>query len=462
MRITPITYNPFIQKTNKPNTYRRSQTLGFGNITGVDTISFGRSAKNAEVLRELMAYKIPDMYSGKILLNPKDMENLICRHVFSRSISEIVKTLTPYENCLHNVEQQFFSIIKSAAVKRPQAKLAEIMEEIAPIHYTRLRNIQMPYFKELDLLSAEMPEDARKKYKELMDITESKLNNEPSWEPFSAKEFNYKLKRIAEEIEAGNNSEEITIIKTIIYLASKMPEKTPEELEAIKSIPSKFYRTKKLRAQQALVRQRSELLKQIEVLQMNSALNNNFELSRLLQQTRSKIFNIPVKTSFNRKSFIYELKKITDTLKDTKLAHKMVKTAVKLPTSHDDLSAFVVKSSDYSSAKIGYNLISPSEGSIEHLIPFHKDGHDLISNYGLASKYYNSDRADKSMAQYLRAHPEAYKNCQKQIDRLIELYRDGTFSKIGLSKWYIINFAQQMYKLSPPEKRMVLDLGRLI
>ena len=42
------------------------------------------------------------------------------------------------------------------------------------------------------------------------------------------------------------------------------------------------------------------------------------------------------------------------------------------------------------------------------------------------------------------------------------LYKDRTFEKIGLSKWYIINFAQQMYKLSPPEKRMVLDLGELM
>ena len=86
----------------------------------------------------------------------------------------------------------------------------------------------------------------------------------------------------------------------------------------------------------------------------------------------------------------------------------------------------------------------------------------MLSNYGLASTYYNSERADKSMAQYLRQHPEAYKNSQKQINRLIELYKDGTFEKIGLSKWYIINFAQQMYKLSPPEKRMVLDLGELM
>ena len=463
MRITPIIYRPnIIRKTNSSNNCRYSQAEGLRAPSPIMPVQFRRSAKNAEVLRELMAYKIPDMYSGKILLNPKDLEHLISSHVFSGPISKIIEAVEPYRNCLHTVESQVFSIIKSAATKRPQAKLAEIIEDIAPIHYTRLRNIQTPYFKELDALSTEMPEDTRKKYKELMSITESKLKNEPVWQPFSAKEFNYKLKRIAEEIEAGNNIEEITVINTMRHLASKMPEKTPEELDTIKNLSSKVVRNRKLRNQQALVRQRNELLKQIEVLQMNSPLNNNFELSRLLQQTRAKIFNIPTKTSFNRKSFIYELKKITDTLKDTKLARQMIKTATLLPTSHDDLSAFIVKASDYSSSKIGYNLLASAEGSIEHLIPYNKNGLDLLSNYGLASTYYNSERADKSMAQYLRQHPEAYKNSQKQINRLIELYKDGTFEKIGLSKWYIINFAQQMYKLSPPEKRMVLDLGELM
>ena len=462
MKITLINYNPFISRTNKVNANKYSQPIGLGGVLPADTVSFGRSAKNAETLRELMAYKIPDMYSGKTLLNPKDMENLISSHVFSGPISEVVKALEPYKKCLHKVENSVFSIIKSASKTRPQATMAEIIEDIAPIHHTRLRHIQTPIFNQLHTLSKEMPEEQRKEFKALMDITDKKLNNEPILQPFSAKEFNYKLKRIAEEIESGNNQEKISTMHTIQSIAAKMPEKTQEDILMAKQIPSKVLRNKKVKNQQSLIRQRGELLKQIESLYLNSPLNDNFEFSRLLDQTRGKIFNIPVKTAFNRKSFIYELKKITDNLSDTKLARKIIKTATALPTSHEDLSAFIVKASDYSSSKIGYNLIAASEGSIEHLVPYNKDGHDLISNYGLASKYYNSDRADIPLTQYLRLHPEAYKNTQKQVNRLIELYKDGTFDKIGLSKWYIINFVQQMYKLSPPEKRMVLDLHNLL
>ncbi len=465
MRITPISYNFTTRKanTNGKNylTYQPINKNDVCPISIVNSVSFMRSAKNAEVLRKLMEYNIPDMYSGKTILNPKDMEKLVSSHVFSGPISKVVEAILPHEDCLHDVERKVFSIIKAAAQTRPNAQLAEIIDDVAPLHYARLRYIQTPVFKQLKTLARDLPDEARENFKNLMALTAKKLNNESVVQPFSAKEFNYKLKRISEEVEAGNNFEEISTMNSIMHIAQKMPEKTKEDIMLLNNISSKAHRNKKLRTHQSLVRQRGESLKQIEALYLNSPLCDNFELGRILAQTRARIFNIPTKTAFNRKSFIYELKKITDSVEDTKLAHKIIKTALKLPTSHEDISAFIVKAADYSSAKIGYNLIAASEGSIEHLIPYVKDGHDLISNYGLSSKYYNSERSDMPMAHYLRRNPKVYNNCQKQVDRLIELYNNGTFDKIGLSKWYIINFVQQMYKLSPPEKRMVLSLQNL-
>ena len=464
MKITPVTYNPFIIKkgqTNKNSTYQDS-SLPVVQASPISMLSFGRSAKNAKALRELMSYKIPDMYSGSEILNPKDLENLISSNVFSGPINKVVEALEPYKQCLHKVEREVFEKIEKASIIHPEKTLAQVMEEMAPEHQRRLRDIQAPVFAKLNTLALQMPDEQQVMYKELIEITNKRLNNEPLSQPFSAKEFNYKLKRIADEINDGNNAEEISVINNIISVAKKMPEKTEVDILAAKNLTSKIQRNKKIKLQRSLTRKRSELLKQIETLHMNSVLNDNYELNRLMLQTRARIYNIPIKTSFNRKSFIYELKKITGTLEDQKLARQMVNTATKLPTSHYDISAFIAKSADYSSSKIGYNLIAPSEGSIEHLIPYIKRGKDLISNYGLTTKFYNSERGDKPMAQYLRLHPEAYANCQKQVDRLIELYNDGTFDKIGLSKWFIINFVQKMYKLSPPEKRMVLDIGKLM
>ena len=193
----------------------------------------------------------------------------------------------------------------------------------------------------------------------------------------------------------------------------------------------------------------------------NSPLLNNEELRKLFIQTRARIFGIPIVTPFNRKSFIYEIKKIVTDIEDKKLANKMIQVATKLPKSHDNVSAFIVKASANSSEKIGYDLLSGSTGSIEHLIPFKTKGSDCIENYAISSAYYNSERGHRDMPQQLKMHPETFENCQKQVNRLIELYNNGTFKTIGLNKWYIINFVQKMYKLSSPDNRMILDISKL-
>ena len=106
-------------------------------------------------------------------------------------------------------------------------------------------------------------------------------------------------------------------------------------------------------------------------------------------------------------------------------------------------------------------MVNGSAGSIEHLLPYSKKGKDCIENYGITTAYFNSERGERSMAQQLILHPEAYENCQKQVDKLIELHNNGVFKKIGLSKYYIQNFARMMYKLSPDDNKLVLNLDKL-
>ena len=184
-------------------------------------------------------------------------------------------------------------------------------------------------------------------------------------------------------------------------------------------------------------------------------------LADYLKKIVNHNFRIGISAGTTVASMIYELQKITNKLEDTKLAHKMVQKAVSLPTSHDNHSAFVMKCVEYSSDKIGYNMVAGSAGSIDHLIPFVKNGKDNLQNYGISSAYYNSERAQRPMQQQLKKYPQTYENCQKQVDRLIELYNDGTFKKIGLPKHYITNFVRRMYNLSPEDNRLILNIDKL-
>lgn len=465
MRILPIITNQLIEgrKNNQYDYSQYSSTVLNSPLRPIqtDTVSFKRKAENAEALRALMIYGIPDMYSGKNVISPKILETFYSKHAFSKPIKNIVKIMKPYEKCLHNVESDFFDIVKRFAKTNPQYKLDDVIIKIAPEHNKKLLEVQQPIFEELTLLSENMPLELQDEFNLMMSITYRKLCHEATTLPFSAKEFQYKLQRIADEVAQKNNNSENIALKKMIQIAKKLPDKTPQEELNTKNIKSKTRRNKKIRNNRNLVRKRADILTQIEIIASETSLKNNQELTKLLAQTRAKIYNIPLITPFNRKSFIYELQKITDKLEDTKLAHRMVQKATKLPTSHDNLSAFVMKCLEYSSDKIGYNMVVGSTGCIDHLVPFSKNGKDAIENYGICSSYYNSERAHRSIQQQLIKYPKTYEYCQKQVDKLIELYNNGIFKKVGLPKHYITNFAKRMYNLSPENNRLVLNLDKL-
>ena len=426
-----------------------------------DTVSFGRIAKNAEPLRALMSYGIPDMYSGKIVIPPSTIEELFAKHVFSKPIKNLVKIIVPFEQSLLTVEKQFFNIVNNMVKYEPQYTLADVVKKIAPEHNKKLLTIQKPIFDDIDNYAEKLPKDLKSQYDKLKEIINKKLYREPMVLPFSAKEFQYKLQRIADELTHKNKHKEAGIVKSMIQISKKIPEKTPDEIEPLDFSLSKAVRNKKKRTLKALMKKRAEFLTQIELLSMDNDLKNNTDLTKLFSQTRAIIYGIPIVIPFNRKSFIYELQKITDQLEDKKLARKMVIKATSLPTSHEDLSAFVMKCVEYSSDKIGYNMVAGSAGSIDHLIPFVKKGKDCIENYGISSAYYNSERAERPIAQQLKKYPETYVNCQKQVDRLIELCNNGTFKKVKLPKHYITTFVNRMYNLSPEDNRLILNIDKL-
>ena len=430
-------------------------------VNSCDTVSFGRSAGNAEALRDLMSYKIPDMYSGKIVIDPKVVERFFENKLFQGTAKSIVKFISSYESSLHSIEKEVFSMIKTKAKQAPDKKLDEIMRELASKHDSKLRKIQQPIFSKLEIMAQDMPLEQRKEFANLMNLVNKKLVKEPVNVPFSAKEFKYKLGRIADEIYSRNNQNEITVMKRILRLAQQVSEQSEDELYSMQNIHSKAKKNKKVRNKKNLIKKRSDVLKKIESSVMDSELKDNKELENLIAQTRAKIYNIPIVVNFNRKSFIHDLQKITNTLEDNNLAKEMIKTASVLPKSRENVSAFIVKAANSSSEKIAYDLLQGSTGSIEHLVPFANKGKDIIENYGITTAYYNSERGNRSMEQQLLRHPETYRNCQKQVNRLIELCNNGTFTKVGLNKWYIINFAKKMFKLSPPDNPLVLDLSKL-
>lgn len=462
MRITPISLNNFyrpVSAVNNHNDY--SQGIALRPALKCDTVSFTGGVPNGDILKRLLPYRIPDMYTGRIMMSPEEIQRFLKRKVFSSSLRNIVKTLMPFEECLNPVNKSILNILQTAAKTSPKKNLEEVLHELAAEHQLKLRTAQQPIFDKLTEQSKEMPEDLRQEFDAFMEYTQKKLSNMPVVVDFSAKEFQYKLHRAAEGINRRGIFAEQSTIRKLIRLSGNFSVLSEEETYEKAVAKNKIKSKNKSRFIQKYRQKQAEVLRQMDRVLMTSPLYDDKELNDLFVQTRFRIYKIPQIYTFNRKSFIHDLKKILNKLDDIKLQHRMIQTALKLPTSKENLSAFIVKAADYSSEKIGFELIYGSMGSIEHLTPTKRGGEDVLANYALASVDSNGERGHRSFEEQLKRHPETYMNAQKYVDRLIELYNDGTFSRLGLHRGYIQSFASKLYKMSPKEKPLVLDLSKL-
>ena len=93
-------------------------------------------------------------------------------------------------------------------------------------------------------------------------------------------------------------------------------------------------------------------------------------------------------------------------------------------------------------------MLWPSFASVEHILPKSRGGADVMSNFGGATTKENSDRFNIDFSQQLKRKPESKINCQKYIDRIIELARSGIFEKHNIDIKYIRDFKDTILKQS--------------
>ncbi len=412
----------------------------------VDTVSFSGVAQGGNYLKKLAAYGIPDMYTGKIMLSQRDIEIIFAEKVFKKNINYIIEFFKPYRKSLQPVESKFYNVIKNLALKHPNISLNEAMKMMYPENNKKLLRSQQHVFESLTACACDMPEKQFKEFLQLMHITQKRLANDPVVLPFKEKEFLYKIRKIFEEVKIKNSRAEIKAMMKI--------EKTAKKFFGGCNSGDDYL-------DKSVLKSNSNKINLLRIMQKKSALKYNSDLSKLFEDMSARIHGFPYVESFGRKSFIHDLRKIVETLKDKALAEKIINIVSKLPTSANSLPAFIVKYADASSEQIGFHMIKKSVASIDHLIPKNRGGRSRLSNYGLCSVGVNADKTNIPFDKWVRLHPVIYKNCQKYVDRLIELCNAGFFDKINLPRSYITDFAKTVYEISPKENRIILDLSKL-
>ena len=461
MRILPITINNIFFKKSMP-AQRENESCSLQAPLNVDTISFWGSG-NRNTLRKLLKYQIPDMFTGRLMISRETYDQMESSGTFNEPIHRFIRKTKFYKKCLLPIQSGIYSLIKDFAQFSPELHLNEVIKMLVPKAQKHLVSLQIPVFDELGAAAQDLPPDILQNVEKYMSETRQILNNKPIRIAFNKKDFMYKLNKVNERIIKSGDEEEIRAMRKLLTSMMDFPHDANDTLIRIVKKPNKrnkIYSAVKKNKKTSQINRRKffeNLHKQFQ----RSVLSNDDELTQIFEQARAQILNIPTTVSFSRKKFINDLKDIISSVPDEELKNKLIKIATKLPSSVNEPSAFIMKLSKSNHNKIGYALFSPSIGTIEHLVPQNSGKDDNFGNLGLSASLINGQRADISLANYMRKHPDVYKNIQKYIDRLIFLCNGGIFQKIGLPRNYITDFAAKVRQLSPPENPISLSLKGL-
>jgi hypothetical protein len=451
MRISAINLNS-VYNQRRINRNEQPKQCSFAKISQplkADTVSFNGTTPNSEALRALLSFKIPDLYSPIILLDPETVNKIFEKHVFSSNLGNINKHLRSLTSSLFPVEYDFYNLIREGAKKNPNKKLHRFITELEPKHSQKLRAEQLPIFAKLNAFSSDFPGDILEQYNHLMYISERKINEQPVFVPFSIKEFNYKLNNIRKRISASATDEEAKAMAKLIEIAGKVPD-IPKEKRMSPGFKITRYED-----------QQKDMISKFEHTLSGSVLKNDRDLIELTEIAGQRIYKVPTIIKFNRKSFIHDLQEITALLENRRLAHLVDKTAISLPTSKQSLSAFIMKAANRSDEQVGFDMLNGSLGTIDHLVASHNCGASALSNYALSSAYMNSLKAHKSFAEMYRHDKNIAEYAQAQIDRLIELAKyTKVFQKVALEDGYIKSLARRVEKLSK-DPTLIIDTHEL-
>lgn len=444
MKIQPIT--PFnlhhdcrskTQSNNNGSNIELARTvLNLNNIPNYYPISFG-GIQNSSKLRALFAYRLPCMYTGVIMIDPKLLNKWLKSHLFLRRSSDVIDTLLPFEESFVEMEGKVFQILKERSKIHPDWTIKQLLEELKPVYCRRLRKRQAPIFHELDEGFKTLPPIYKNKFNALMEDTEKKLNERPVIIPFSSYEFKYKLEKINIDISRGQSLKEKKVMKKLLKESKRFSNTTSANT----------------------IEHQKNVLQFMKLVLRKSVLKNDERLKELMETAQSRLNKDEIVVSFSRKNFIYDVIKIIEDIPNPKIQEKIIEIASKLPTSKESTSAYIMKLLTEPSEKIGHRLVWPSLASVEHIYPRSCGGLDLMENFGGATTRANSDRKSIEFTQQMKKVPTTAQCCQMYVDRLIELYKEGIFYKIGLSPRYITDFKKTIYEQS--KHRIVLDTSKL-
>lgn len=226
-------------------------------------------------------------------------------------------------------------------------------------------------------------------------------------------------------------------VKQVLPLLQEFVESFhPTELKVYKLLKNQSENFPKLTIQQILQIAAPKHARKL-VIQQLPVFNNLLDIGKELPKEKYKalyeIINHTVEEviekypecTYSNIGFINKISPIVFDNSDSVIDLAFKDECTKLPSSHQNLSAFIAKYARTNSNRIVFAMGEPSFFSKEDLMPRFLNGKPGFDNYGIACKGDNRDFGHILMSERVKMKPETIGFTQKQIDYMINLANKG-------------------------------------
>ncbi len=228
------------------------------------------------------------------------------------------------------------------------------------------------------------------------------------------------------------------IERSIFQKFSEMPESDnhTEFTDILKDL--------KPEAERILVKIQDKIFNDIFYLSQNTNKRTRPIIEELISLQKDLIKSEDVTIRFKRKRFLEELEDSLKFSHNKKLNRLIMSAAKKLPTSNDNINAFIVKYAPRTSDQIAFRLINAGVGSKEHIHPKSLHGKNDWTNYAIASTIENSARGNDPFFEVIERKPKVPDYIQHQANVLVELANN----RIITDKNYLLCYKNAFFKES--------------
>ena len=189
------------------------------------------------------------------------------------------------------------------------------------------------------------------------------------------------------------------------------------------------------------------------------------DIAKQILELKDKAVKAILDGTFQRSCFLEQLLRILPENQDKFSTPEIYRLWSKLPSAFYDYDAFVLKYHTEDHETIAKRLISPSVGTIEHVIPSSRGGEDNLGNCVLAAAKVNNPRSNLFIKILMDLHPSINmkNNMQSYIDTFVREINKGNQEYVKRS-WYPESIQEKVEtetgKYFVPEVKPIISVSK--